>query len=154
MQLSVLLAASTSIPPGSLKTSFAGGLTGDHDTIVGLHGLPADVVEEASDKKRACAGASGSGRQAGRRRPDGESTAEQASAQPIRGRRRIRRVPVPERALKKIGFPYILAVRGRQGNPRQFRAGWTTPESEFAEALKQVHRIALLHIEAIFQEEE
>ncbi|MAS44045.1 MAG: OHCU decarboxylase [Rhodobacteraceae bacterium] len=51
-----------------------------------------------------------------------------------------------------FGFPYILAVRGRHRTEilADFRARVeNAPEAEFAEALEQVRRIALLRIEAL-----
>ena len=60
-----------------------------------------------------------------------------------------------DRQLVAFGFPYILAVRGRtrQEILDNFRNRVNNdPEGEFREALKQVHRIALLRIEALFQE--
>ncbi|CAN0451924.1 unnamed protein product, partial [Discosporangium mesarthrocarpum] len=54
-----------------------------------------------------------------------------------------------------FGFPYILAVRGRDRQEilENFRSRVDNDtKTEFAQALKQVHRIALLRIEALFQE--
>ena len=141
---------------------FAGGLTGDHDTIAGLHGAMHDVVEEAeSDKKLALLQTHPdlAGKLAMAGDLTAESTAEQASAQ-------LDQCTAEEfeefqslngRYKKRFGFPYILAVRGRRRQEilDNFRSRVDNPpESEFAEALKQVHRIALLRIEAIFQEEQ
>ena len=110
---------------------FAGGLTGDHDTIAGLHGAMRDVVEEAeSDKKHALLQAHPD--LAGKLAKAGDLTAESTAA----GERPrsvygggIRRIPVPERALQeKIRVSYFC----RRGRRRQeildnFGAGWTTP---------------------------
>ncbi|MEM1314810.1 MAG: 2-oxo-4-hydroxy-4-carboxy-5-ureidoimidazoline decarboxylase [Pseudomonadota bacterium] len=52
----------------------------------------------------------------------------------------------------KNGFPFILAVKGRHRTEilEVFRArARNAPEAEFAEALEQVRRIALLRLEAL-----
>ena len=53
----------------------------------------------------------------------------------------------------RFGFPYILAVRGRHRTEilDNFRSRVNnTPETEFREALDQVHQIATLRFEALF----
>ncbi len=86
-----------------------------------------------------------------------ESTAEQASAQldqcsPAEFQDFQ---TLNDRYKQKFEFPFILAVRGRNRQEilENFRIrAEHDPETEFAEALRQVHRIALLRIEALFQE--
>lgn len=58
-----------------------------------------------------------------------------------------------ERYKAKFGFPYILAVRGRHRSEilENFRSRIdNNPETEFREALDQVHQIAALRFEALF----
>lgn len=55
----------------------------------------------------------------------------------------------------RFGFPFILAVRGRHRREilETFRArAGNDPETEFREALDQVHRIARLRLEALAAE--
>ncbi len=58
-----------------------------------------------------------------------------------------------ERYKARFGFPYILAVRGRNRAEilENFRSRVdNAPEVEFREALDQVHQIAALRLEALF----
>ncbi|MEE2997701.1 MAG: 2-oxo-4-hydroxy-4-carboxy-5-ureidoimidazoline decarboxylase [Pseudomonadota bacterium] len=140
---------------------FAAGLNGAHDTIAGLHNALRDVVDNANRKKqltllRAHPDLAGKLAITGALTP--ESTAEQASAnldqctaeefdefQCLNGEYK-----------NAFGFPYILAVRGRNRQEilQNFRSRVSNDaDSEFTEALKQVHQIALLRLESIFQEE-
>jgi len=86
-----------------------------------------------------------------------DSTSEQASAQldKCTPEEFAEFQSLNDRYKEAFGFPYILAVRGRNRQEilENFRSRVdNTPDTEFAEALKQVHRIALLRIEALFQE--
>ncbi|MGB0630229.1 MAG: 2-oxo-4-hydroxy-4-carboxy-5-ureidoimidazoline decarboxylase [Alphaproteobacteria bacterium] len=148
--------------PWIAEEVFADGLTGDHDTIAGLHGALRDVVDEAHrDKQLALLQAHPdlAGRLAVAGELTAESTAEQASAQldQCTAEEFEEFQSLNERYKETFGFPYILAVRGRNRHEilGNFRSRVNNdPETEFAEALKQVHRIALLRIEALFQEEQ
>lgn len=148
--------------PWIAEEVFADGLTGDHDTIAGLHGALRDVVDEAGrDKQLALLQAHPdlAGKLAVAGELTAESTAEQASAQldQCTAEEFEEFQSLNERYKDSFGFPYILAVRGRNRQEilDNFRSRvGNTPETEFAEALKQVHRIALLRIEALFQEEQ
>ncbi len=59
--------------------------------------------------------------------------------------------------MKKFGFPFILAVAGYRRAEIleifQRRAG-NDPDTEFREALDQVHRIALLRLQALAREKD
>ena len=139
---------------------FEDGLTRDHDTIAGLHDALRNVVDDADREKQLAllrAHPDLAGKLAVSGELTAESTAEQASAQLDKC--------TPEEFEEfqslndtykdKFGFPYILAVRGRNRQEilQNFRSRVNNSmETEFAEALKQVHRIALLRIETLMQE--
>jgi len=85
-----------------------------------------------------------------------ESTSEQASA----GLDQCTEAEFAEftalntRYKSSFGFPYILAVRGRNRHEilENFRERVThTPETEFREALDQVHQIAALRLEDLLE---
>lgn len=83
-----------------------------------------------------------------------ESKGEQASAGLDHcSREELARFQELNRAYKtKFGFPFILAVKGR--NRQQILAAFearlsNAPEAEFAEALRQIDQIALLRLEAL-----
>ena len=139
---------------------FEDGLTRGHDTIAGLHDALRNVVDDAGKDKQLSllrAHPDLAGKLAVSGELTADSTAEQASAQLDKC--------TPEefdefRSLNdtykgKFRFPYILAVRDRNRSEilRNFRTRVNnSPDTEFAEALKQVHRIALLRIETLMQE--
>ncbi len=84
-----------------------------------------------------------------------ESTSEQASAglDQCTEAEFAEFTALNERYKASFGFPYILAVRGRNKNEilENFRSRVdNTPEAEFREALNQVHQIAALRFEALF----
>ena len=147
--------------PWIAEEVFADGLTHDHDTIAGLHGALRDVVDDADREKQLAllrAHPDLAGKLAVAGELTAESSAEQASAQLDQCTKaefnEFR--SLNDRYKRSFGFPFILAVRGRNRQEilRYFRRRVNNdPETEFAEALKQVHRIALLRIEALFQEE-
>lgn len=132
-------------------------LTSEHDTAAGLHTAMAAIVDAAElpaklDLLRAHPDLAG--KLAVRGDLTEESTDEQASAgldqcsaaefaefQDLNGRYKA-----------KFGFPFILAVRGR-GRAQILQAFRDRvdhdADSEFAEALQQVHRIALLRLNQI-----
>ena len=139
---------------------FKGGLTRDFDTIAGLHDALRNVVDNASREKQLAllrAHPDLAGKLAVSGELTAESTDEQASAQLDKC--------TPEEFEEfqslndtykgRFHFPYILAVRdrNRQEILQNFRSRVNnSPDTEFAEALKQVHRIALLRIETIMQD--
>ena len=84
-----------------------------------------------------------------------ESTSEQASAglDQCTADEFAAFTALNERYKTKFGFPYILAVRGRHRAEilENFRARVNNSlEIEFREALNQVHQIAALRFEALF----
>ena len=147
--------------PWIAENVYADELTGDHDTIAGLHSALRDVVDGSDRDKqlellRAHPDLAGKLAVAGEL--TAESTAEQASAQldQCSSEEFEEFQSLNDRYKESFGFPYILAVRGRNRQEilQNFRSRvGNKPDTEFAEALKQVHRIALLRIEALFQEE-
>lgn len=146
--------------PWIAEAVYADGLTGTQDTVAGLHDSLRTAVDEAEDDKKL-----GLLRAhpdlAGKLAVDGgltaDSTSEQASAQldKCTPEEFAEFQSLNNRYKETFGFPYILAVRGRNRQEilENFRSRVDNdPQTEFAEALKQVHRIALLRIEALFQE--
>jgi 2-oxo-4-hydroxy-4-carboxy-5-ureidoimidazoline decarboxylase len=147
--------------PWIAEAVYADGLTRDQDTMAGLHNALRTAVDDA-DRDHQLALLQAHPDLAGKLAVAGEltqeSTAEQASAQ-------LDRCTVEEFAefqslndkyKSSFGFPYILGVRGRNRQEilENFRSRvYNDPDTEFAEALRQVHRIALLRIEALYQEE-
>ena len=84
-----------------------------------------------------------------------ESTSEQASAglDQCTGEEFAEFTALNARYKARFGFPYILAVRGRNRAEilENFRSRVdNAPEVEFREALNQVHQIAALRFEALF----
>ena len=84
-----------------------------------------------------------------------ESTSEQASAglDQCTADEFAAFTTLNERYKTRFGFPYILAVKGRHRTEilENFRARVNnTLEVEFREALNQVHQIAALRFEALF----
>lgn len=143
------------------EAAYAAGLTRDQDTVAGLHNVLRATVDEA-DTDRQLALLQAHPDLAGKLAVAGEltqeSTAEQASAQldQCSAAEFEEFQSLNDRYKSAFGFPYILAVRGRNRQEilENFRGRVDNdPATEFAEALKQVHRIALLRIEALFQEE-
>ncbi len=62
-----------------------------------------------------------------------------------------------QRYRSKFGFPFILAVRGKDKNDilRGLEARLlNTPETEFAEALRQIDQIALFRLEDLIEDPE
>ncbi len=125
-----------------------------HDTAVGLHNALARKFRTASDEERLgvlTAHPDLAGKLAEAKRLTAESTAEQASAglDALTDAERAAFTGLNDRYVEKFGFPFIIAVRDhdkagilaaferRVGNDR---------EVEFAEACKQVERIAFLRL--------
>lgn len=142
------------------EAAYAAGLTRDHDTVAGLHNALRNAVENADEERQLAllrAHPDLAGKLAVAGELTEESTAEQASAQLDRcsPEEFEEFQSLNDRYKSAFGFPYILAVRGRNRQEilDNFRSRVDNdPYTEFAEALKQVHRIALLRIEALFQE--
>ena len=140
------------------ESVWADGVTGDHDTTAGLHRAMRRVVENA-DETAQLALLQAHPSLAGRLAMQGKLTAESKSEQESAGLDRCTPAEFEEfhalngRYQEKFGFPFILAVRGRD---RQYilesfrRRVENDRNAEFAEALEQVHRISLLRLEALF----
>lgn len=146
--------------PWIAEAVYAEGLTGTQDTVAGLHGALRDVVDSADDDRKLAllrAHPDLAGKLAVAGELTAESTSEQASAQldKCTPEEFTEFQSLNDRYKDSFGFPYILAVRGRNRQEilENFRSRVDNDtETEFAQALKQVHRIALLRIEALFQE--
>lgn len=146
--------------PWIAEAVYGAGLTRDHDTVAGLHNALRQTVDEADRAPQLSllqAHPDLAGKLAVAGELTAESTAEQASAQldQCTAEEFSEFQSLNDRYKSAFGFPYILAVRGRNRQEilENFRNRVDNdPDTEFAEALKQVHRIALLRIEALFQE--
>lgn len=130
------------------------GLTADHDTAEGLHAAMVAVMRAAGDPAKLAlirAHPDLAGKLAAAGRLTAESTGEQASAG-------LDRLTDDERATftrlndaykARFGFPFIIAVKGKTKD--EIRAAFEArlghdAAAEFAEALRQVERIALLRL--------
>jgi OHCU decarboxylase len=126
-----------------------------HDSAAGLHNALCRMFRSASQDERLgvlTAHPDLAGKLAAAKRLTAESTSEQASAglDALTDAERARFTELNDAYVAKHGFPFIIAVRDhdkpgilaaferRQGNPT---------EVEFAEACKQVERIARLRLE-------
>lgn len=130
------------------------GLKPEHDEVEPLHRDLAAIVDAAPrDKQLALLNAHPdlAGRLAVRGELTAESTSEQAgagldkcSADEFR-----RFTELNDAYKKKFGFPFILAVKGKNRAEilRNFEARiHHAPETEFRTALNEVHKIALLRL--------
>jgi len=125
-----------------------------HDTAIGLHNALARIFRSApQDKRRAvlCAHPDLAGKLAAARRLTGDSTAEQASAglDALTDAERARFTDLNTAYTAKHGFPFIIAVRDhdKSGILAAFeRRLAQDSDTEFAEACRQVERIAALRL--------
>ncbi|RMH48769.1 MAG: allantoinase PuuE [Alphaproteobacteria bacterium] len=125
-----------------------------HDTARGLHNALCRAFRSASHDERLGvlrAHPDLAGRLAAARRLTAESAAEQASAglDALTDAERKTFETLNERYRKKFGFPFIIAVRDHD-KTSILKAFWDRlehdPETEFAEACRQVERIAELRL--------
>lgn len=133
------------------------GLTAEHDCPDGLHAAMAAVVDAAGTERKLAllrAHPDLAGRLALRGALTADSTAEQASAGLDQCTpeefARFQRLNTAYR--EKFGFPFILAVKGlrRADILAEFeRRLGNDPRKEFATALSEVHKIALLRLRAL-----
>lgn len=139
---------------------FAAGLTDAVDTIAGLHAAMSEVVANA-DRDTQLALLRAHPDLAGRLAVSGGLTEASAGEQASAGLDACTPEEFAEfRKLNdaytgKFGFPFIVAVRGmsREQILAAFRERVENDaDTEFAEALRQVGRIALLRLEALFAE--
>lgn len=122
-----------------------------HDSAIGLHNALARVFRSASEAERLGvlqAHPDLAGKLAAAKRLTAESTAEQASAglDALTDAERAEFTRLNEAYTQKFGFPFIIAVRDH--TKASIMAAFTTRlthdrTDEFAEACKQVERIAL-----------
>lgn len=146
--------------PWVAERVFEAGLTDAADSVVGLHAAMYDEVE-AADRDRKLALLRAHPDLAGRLAVSGGLTAASSSEQASAGLDRCTREEfeafqkLNAAYTGKFGFPFIIAVRGM--NRADILAAFrkrvdNDPETEFAEALRQVGRIARLRLEALFAE--
>ncbi len=125
-----------------------------HDRAAGLHNALARVFRSASEEERLgvlTAHPDLAGKLAQAKRLTAESTAEQASAglDALTDAERETFTELNERYTEKFGFPFIIAVRDHdKGSILQafLRRVEQDRETEFAEACRQVERIALFRL--------
>jgi OHCU decarboxylase len=143
--------------PWIAEVAFSAGLTEEHDTAEGLQAAMAGAVEAApQDRQLALLRAHPdlAGRLAIRGELTPQSAAEQAGAglgdcSPVE----FQRFTALNEAYKaKFGFPFIMAVKGR--NRAEIMAAFERrighdAAAEFRTALDEVHMIALLRLRAL-----
>jgi OHCU decarboxylase len=126
----------------------------DMDTAEGLHAAMKAVVERAPRERQLallCAHPDLAGRLAMRGELTAQSTAEQAGAglDACSPEEFARFQSLNERYKRKFAFPFIMAVRGRHRGEilAAFEQRANNDEAtEFATALAEVHKIALLRL--------
>ena len=128
-----------------------------HDTALGLHNALSRVFRSASESERLgvlTAHPDLAGKLAAAKRLTAESTAEQASAglDALTDQERTRFTELNDAYVAKFGFPFIIAVRDhdKAGILAAFeRRIDSDRDTEFAEACRQVERIALHRLRAM-----
>ncbi len=143
--------------PWIAEAAWDGGLTAAHDDSRSLHGVLSAIVDAAPKDAQLTllrAHPDLAGKLAVRGELTAESTGEQAGAgldqctpAEFEDFQRLN-----ERYKESFGFPFILAVKGRNRAEilENFRSRVDNPaDVEFAEALAQVHRIAELRLNDI-----
>ena len=128
-----------------------------HDTATGLHNALARIFRSATDAERRgvlAAHPDLAGKLAAARRLTPDSAREQASAglDALTDAERGSFSGLNRAYLAKHGFPFIIAVRDhdKAGIMAAFQTRLAhDPEAEFAEACRQVERIALLRLKAL-----
>ncbi|MEO0359650.1 MAG: allantoinase PuuE [Pseudomonadota bacterium] len=128
-----------------------------HDAAAGLHNALARVFREAAQDDRLAvlnAHPDLAGKLAGAKRLTAESTAEQASAglDALTDDERAAFTALNARYVERFGFPFIIAVRDhdKAGILTSFRRRIEQDRgTEFAEACRQVERIAFLRLKEI-----
>jgi OHCU decarboxylase len=143
--------------PWIAAQAWSNRLTSEHDTASGLHGAMAAVVDAADHPAKLellRAHPDLAGKLAVRGELTDDSTSEQAGAglDQCSAAEFAEFQALNERYKAKFEFPFILAVRGRGRGEilDNFRRRVDNDvEAEFAEALRQVHRIAALRLNQI-----
>ena len=144
--------------PWIAERAWEGELGPAHDTAAGMHSALARQFRSAGREERLGvlkAHPDLAGRLAAARRLTEASTAEQASAglDALTEAERARFAELNRAYTEKHGFPFIIAVRGRDkaGILHAFEQRLANDsETEFAEACRQVERIAALRLSALF----
>lgn len=140
--------------PWIAEGAFDAGLTPVHDTAEGLHAAMAAVMRAAGEPAKLAlirAHPDLAGKLAAAGRLTAESTGEQASAglDRLTDAERAEFTRLNDAYKARFGFPFILAVKGR--SKTEIRDAFLTrlennAAAEFAEALRQIERIALLRL--------
>ncbi len=140
--------------PWIAEGAFDRGLGATEDTAEGLHAAMVAVMRAAADPAKLAlirAHPDLAGKLAAAGRLTAESTGEQASAglDRLTDAERAEFMRLNEAYQARFGFPFILAVKGRSKD--EIRDAFIArlrndPAAEFAEALRQIERIALLRL--------
>ena len=146
--------------PWIAQRAFAGELSPANDTAIGLHAALAFQFRAASDEERLGVLADHpdlAGKLAQAKRLTASSTEEQASAglDALTTEEHARLTDLNNRYVTKFGFPFIIAVRDhtKSGILAAFETRIENDrDAEFAAACRQVERIALLRLDAMFRD--
>ncbi|NKJ35693.1 allantoinase PuuE [Rhizobium sp. SG570] len=146
--------------PWIAQRAFAGELSPANDTAIGLHAALAFQFRAASDEERLgvlAAHPDLAGKLAQAKRLTASSTEEQASAglDALTTEEHARLTDLNNRYVTKFGFPFIIAVRDhtKSGILAAFETRIENDrDAEFAAACRQVERIALLRLTAMFRD--
>jgi urate oxidase len=146
--------------PWIAQRAFAGELSPANDTAIGLHAALAFQFRAASDEERLgvlAAHPDLAGKLAQAKRLTASSTEEQASAglDALTTEEHARLTDLNNRYVTKFGFPFIIAVRDhtKSGILAAFETRIENDrDAEFAAACRQVERIALLRLDAMFRD--
>lgn len=140
--------------PWIAEGTFDAGLTSAHDTADGLHAAMVAVMRTAAEPAQLAlirAHPDLAGKLAAAGRLTAESTGEQASAglDRLTDAERAEFTRLNDAYKARFGFPFIIAVKGR--SKTEIRDAFVArlqndAAAEFAEALAQVERIALLRL--------
>ena len=140
--------------PWIAEGAFDRGLTTSSDTAEGLHALMTQVMRAAGDERKLAlirAHPDLAGKLAQAKQLTAESTGEQASAglDTLTDVERAEFTALNEAYKAKFAFPFIMAVKGRSKD--EIRAAFKArllndPATEFATALTEIERIALLRL--------
>ncbi|MDX3806471.1 allantoinase PuuE [Bosea thiooxidans] len=143
--------------PWVAETTCDAGLTSAQDTAEGLHAAMTAAMRKAGrEKQKALLAAHPdlAGRLAAAGELTPESTGEQASAglDRLSSDERVRFTALNEAYKARFGIPFIMAVKGASKNAilaafeKRLK---NTPDQEFATALEQVEKIALLRLKEL-----
>jgi len=146
--------------PWIAQRAFAGEGAPANDTAIGLHAALAFQFRAASDEERLgvlAAHPDLAGKLVQAKRLTASSTEEQASAglDALTTEEHARLTDLNNRYVTKFGFPFIIAVRDhtKSGILAAFETRIeNNRDAEFAAACRQVERIALLRLDAMFRD--